>query len=82
MSRPVLVTGAAGFIGSAVAERLLADGISVIGVDNLNDYYDPKLKPVSLDSKVKVKQKTGNLIVQMSLINLLWIIYFLINREL
>ena len=44
MNRPVLVTGAAGFIGSAVAERLLADDVSVIGVDNLNDYYDPALK--------------------------------------
>ena len=44
MNRPVLVTGAAGFIGSAVAERLLADGVSVIGLDNFNDYYDPALK--------------------------------------
>jgi UDP-glucuronate 4-epimerase len=42
--RPVLVTGAAGFIGSAVAERLLRAGIAVVGVDNLNAYYDPALK--------------------------------------
>ena len=48
MNRPVLVTGAAGFIGSAVAERLLADDVSVIGVDNLNDYYDPALKKARL----------------------------------
>jgi UDP-glucuronate 4-epimerase len=40
----VLVTGAAGFIGSYVARRLLARGASVVGLDNLNDYYDPKLK--------------------------------------
>jgi UDP-glucuronate 4-epimerase len=40
----VLVTGAAGFIGSYVAQRLLARGASVVGLDNLNDYYDPKLK--------------------------------------
>lgn len=40
----ILVTGAAGFIGAAVCERLLDDGYSVLGIDNLNDYYDPKLK--------------------------------------
>lgn len=39
-----IVTGAAGFIGSNVCQRLLARGDSVIGVDNLNDYYDVKLK--------------------------------------
>jgi len=41
---PVLVTGAAGFIGRAVAERLLERGDTVIGVDNFNTYYDPTLK--------------------------------------
>ena len=40
----VLVTGAAGFIGAHVARRLLALGSAVTGVDNLNTYYDPKLK--------------------------------------
>ncbi len=40
----VLVTGAAGFIGCFVAQRLLAQGATVVGLDNLNDYYDPKLK--------------------------------------
>jgi len=39
-----LVTGAAGFIGAALAERLLDDGHRVTGVDNLNDAYDPRLK--------------------------------------
>ncbi|MSQ20689.1 MAG: NAD-dependent epimerase [Betaproteobacteria bacterium] len=39
-----LVTGAAGFIGMHLAERLLAAGEAVIGIDNLNAYYDPKLK--------------------------------------
>ena len=40
----VLVTGAAGFIGMFVAQRLLARGDRVVGIDNLNDYYDPTLK--------------------------------------
>lgn len=44
----VLVTGAAGFIGSFTAEKLLSQGISVVGIDNLNDYYDPKLKHARL----------------------------------
>ena len=39
----VLVTGAAGFIGSALSARLLARGDQVLGFDNLNDYYDPSL---------------------------------------
>ncbi len=41
---PVLVTGAAGFIGRAVAERLLDRGEMVVGVDSFTDYYDPALK--------------------------------------
>ncbi|MGM0739487.1 MAG: NAD-dependent epimerase/dehydratase family protein, partial [Bacteroidota bacterium] len=40
----ILVTGAAGFIGYHLSKRLLADGHSVTGLDNLNDYYDPRLK--------------------------------------
>ena len=40
----ILVTGAAGFIGSALAERLLSYNFSVIGIDNLNEYYDVNLK--------------------------------------
>jgi UDP-glucuronate 4-epimerase len=41
---PVFVTGAAGFIGAAVCERLLARGERVVGLDNFNPYYDPALK--------------------------------------
>jgi UDP-glucuronate 4-epimerase len=40
----VLVTGAAGFIGMHVSQRLLARGDTVIGLDNLNEFYDPQLK--------------------------------------
>src|SRR5262245_18680392 len=47
-SMTVLVTGAAGFIGFHVAKRLLADGQQVVGLDNLNDYYDPELKAARL----------------------------------
>ena len=44
MTSPILVTGAAGFIGHAVAHRLLDRGERVIGVDTFNAYYDPALK--------------------------------------
>jgi UDP-glucuronate 4-epimerase len=45
----ILVTGAAGFIGRALAERLLARGDEVVGIDNLNDYYPIQLKKDRLD---------------------------------
>ena len=48
MTGSVLVTGAAGFIGAAVCERLLARGEQVVGIDNLNTYYDPALKHARL----------------------------------
>ncbi|WP_435419181.1 SDR family NAD(P)-dependent oxidoreductase [Parerythrobacter aurantius] len=44
----IVLTGAAGFIGAALAERLLARGEEVVGIDNLNDYYDVKLKHARL----------------------------------
>ena len=44
----ILVTGSAGFVGSALTERLLARGDTVLGFDNHNDYYDPALKEARL----------------------------------
>jgi UDP-glucuronate 4-epimerase len=48
-SDPILVTGAAGFIGFHVARRLCEQGGTVIGLDNLNAYYDPNIKQARLD---------------------------------
>jgi UDP-glucuronate 4-epimerase len=45
----ILVTGAAGFIGFHVARQLLAEGRPVVGLDNLNNYYDPALKSTRLE---------------------------------
>ena len=52
----VLVTGAAGFIGFHLAKKLLDDNFTVHGLDNLNAYYDPKLK----DERLKILQKSEN----------------------
>jgi len=48
-SRTAFITGVAGFIGAALAKRLLAEGWQVVGLDNLNDYYSPALKQARLD---------------------------------
>ncbi len=49
-----LITGAAGFIGFHLSKRLLAQGKSVVGIDNLNDYYDVNLK------KTRLRELEGN----------------------
>jgi UDP-glucuronate 4-epimerase len=49
VSAPVLVTGAAGFIGFHVAKKLLDAGVVVVGLDSVNDYYDTTLKEARLD---------------------------------
>ena len=51
----VLVTGAAGFIGFHTARRLCEDGHDVVGIDNLNDYYDPALKLARLEQLASVR---------------------------
>ena len=53
----VLVTGAAGFIGAATSRALLDRGDEVVGIDNLNDYYDPALKRARLDD---LQRQYGN----------------------
>ncbi|HKJ70799.1 MAG TPA: GDP-mannose 4,6-dehydratase, partial [Gammaproteobacteria bacterium] len=52
----VLVTGTAGFIGNFVAERLLARGDEVCGLDSVNDYYDVRLKE---DRLARIKDHAG-----------------------
>ena len=54
----VLVTGSAGFIGSALSIRLLDRGDTVIGIDNHNNYYDPALKEARLDRHINHKNYT------------------------
>lgn len=53
MATHALVTGAAGFIGSTLSERLLADGVRVTGVDCFTDYYDPELKRRNVEQAQK-----------------------------
>ena len=48
MNKTLLVTGAAGFIGSHVTQALLVRGDAVVGLDNLNDYYDPARKSANV----------------------------------
>jgi UDP-glucuronate 4-epimerase len=51
----VLVTGAAGFIGSHLCERLLSEGRTVLGVDNFDEFYDPKIKRSNITDCLKNK---------------------------
>ena len=50
MNGKALVTGAAGFIGSHLCERLISDGWSVTGIDSFTDYYDPQRKRMHISS--------------------------------
>jgi len=54
----ILVTGSAGFIGWKVSEKLLERGDKVIGIDNMNDYYDPRIK----EWRIRTIEKFNNLI--------------------
>jgi UDP-glucuronate 4-epimerase len=57
---PILITGAAGFIGAAVAEALLWRGETVLGIDNLNSYYDPALKRARLERLGQIPGAAGH----------------------
>jgi UDP-glucuronate 4-epimerase len=63
----ILVTGAAGFIGYYVTLQLLSRGDQVIGVDNLNDYYDVSLKQARLDQIVKHPQAANFKFIKLDL---------------
>jgi len=54
--KPILITGAAGFIGFHLSQRLLSKGYSVVGFDNLNDYYDVSLK----EGRLRILTKEPN----------------------
>lgn len=54
----VLLTGAAGFIGSSVADALLSRGDTVLGVDNFNDFYDPRIKEANV-AEVRARDPEG-----------------------
>ena len=59
MGKTILVTGAAGFIGSHTAQLLASRGDKVIGLDNLNDYYDPAQKRANLEEVRQVLTQQG-----------------------
>ena len=58
MSGKALVTGAAGFIGSHLSERLISDGWSVTGIDSFTDYYDPQRKRLHISGLAGSKDFT------------------------
>ena len=59
MMKKVLVTGSAGFIGFHLSKALLSLGFEVVGVDNLNNYYDPQLKINRLENINKFVDDSG-----------------------
>ena len=59
MTDKVLITGAAGFIGFHLSQRLMRDGLGVVGIDNLNDYYDPALKQMRLAALRETCEETN-----------------------
>jgi UDP-glucuronate 4-epimerase len=62
----ILLTGVAGFIGSHLAERLLAEGHTIVGLDDFNDFYDPRVKRRNL---AQVQQHQGFRLVEGDILN-------------
>ena len=56
----ILVSGSAGFIGFHISKKLLESGYEVIGIDNLNKYYDPSLKKARTDILKKTSEECRN----------------------
>tara|TARA_Y100000589_G_scaffold230737_1_gene218167 strand:- start:148 stop:1197 length:1050 start_codon:yes stop_codon:yes gene_type:complete len=57
IKKKIIVTGAAGFIGSEIVKRLLSKGVEVCGIDNLNSYYNTLLKKKRIETIKKINQK-------------------------
>ena len=55
----IIITGAAGFIGYHLSKRILKENISIIGIDDLNNYYYVNLKKARLEELKKIKLKGG-----------------------
>ena len=60
MNKPIFITGAAGFIGFHLCKKLLNQGLNVLGIDNLNNYYDIKLKEKRLDNLSEISLENKN----------------------
>ena len=60
INEPILATGAAGFIGAALVKKLLENGFNVVGIDNINNYYDQKLKFDRLED-IKISHNKKNI---------------------
>ena len=56
-NQKIFVTGAAGFIGSGTVQRLLTENVEVIGIDNMNDYYNPLLKQKRIEIIKEIDKK-------------------------
>lgn len=74
----ILITGVAGFIGSRLALKLLSEGHNIYGIDNLNDYYDVKLKKYRLNQIKKYKNFNFH---KVDIANSLRLNYFMKNKK-